>query len=672
MNHDQLIQFYYLVRSLYWNNQVGQLTDEAQAALIQALNEAQGGIQKAIAKKIERWGRALQWTQELEQEVVASISEALAGSASAVAEFITATAVGTATATLAEYNALLSFDGKASGVKLAEGLTAAQIKQFFEEQPLGGKLLKEWVQDAFDSGAQASILAAIREGVVAGEGYEALVERVMTATDIGFIRSRRDVAMLVKTYVQSANVGAQDVVFKENEDVIKGYVRREALDNRTCRTCFTGETFVEPLGALQGVSKGLYTGEMVIITTATGKQLEGTPNHPILTPAGWLPLDKIKPNQQIINATVLKSSRTLGVENICMPSMFCELFDSLGSSSLSEIRTESTSPDDFQGDGVGFDKKIDIVTPNLFLGNQFCDAVCNQRGVDEKLCLGHNAASLFPDGSFNHLFVSSFAPLLSPQKATILAHNRIKPFFAPVQLFHDFFRRNSIVKHDKSLISGDFAITASVIPGDVFHKFTLNEKLCNCSSGYTVDFSNLTSRFPIDITIDNVVSVERKFRTVHVYNLHTCQGLYIANGIIVKNCALNDGMFYKTNEQRPSLPAHPSCRGIWIPKTVSYKELGIELEELDEVLRSWNIREDGTIDTGGKKILSYGKISGDFGAWYDSLSDKDKMKTSIGPIRGKLLKSGAVTWRQLVDKKTGRPFLLDELGFDNYGNKLDG
>ena len=373
MNHDQLIQFYYLVRSLYWNNQVGQLTDEAQAALIQALNEAQGGIQKAIAKKIERWGRALQWTQELEQEVVASISEALAGTSSAVAEFITATAVGTATATLAEYNALLSFDGKASGVKLAEGLTAAQIKQFFEEQPLGGKLLKEWVQDAFDGGTQASILSAIREGIVAGEGYEALVERVMMATDIGFIRSRRDVVMLVKTYVQSANVGAQDVVFKENEEVIKGYTRRETLDNRTCRLC-----------------------------------------------------------------------------------------------------------------------------------------------------------------------------------------------------------------------------------------------------------------------------------------------------------ALNDGMFYKKNEQRPSLPAHPSCRGVWIPKTASYKELGIELEELDDVLRSWNIRDDGTIDTGGKKILSYGKISGDFGAWYDSLSDTDKMKTSIGPIRGKLLKSGAVTWRQLVDKKTGRPFLLDELGFDNYGNKLNG
>lgn len=372
MTHDELLNVYFHVRSLYWNNQVGQLTDEAQAALVQTLRDLQRELEKSLAQSMEQWATVPEWTRDLERQIAADLAEMLGGTASTVAEFITATAVGTATATLAEYNAILSFDGKASGVKLAEGLTAAQIKQFFEEQPLGGKLLKDWVQDSFDHMTQDSILQAIRDGVAAGEGYKAIVDRVMSAVDIGFIRSRRDIGLLARTYIQSANVGAQEAVFKENEDVIKGYTRRETLDNRTCRLC-----------------------------------------------------------------------------------------------------------------------------------------------------------------------------------------------------------------------------------------------------------------------------------------------------------ALNDGKFYKKGEQRPNLPAHGGCRGLWIPKTVSYKELGIPLDDLNEVLRSWSIREDGAIGTGGKKIIASGKITGSFENWFQSLSDKDKGKTSIGAVRTRLLKSGAVKWDDLTDKATGRLYLLEELGFDQHGNRLE-
>ena len=373
MNHDELMQLYYYVRSLYWNNKVGQLTDKAQAALVQTLQEFQRELRKNLQEELTTWGTASTWTKELEDEVSSWLSATLAAPSASVAEFITATAVGTATATIAEYNALLSFDGKAAGVKLAEGLTQEQIKQFFEAQPLGGRLLKDWVQSAFDEGVQASMLRAIREGVAAGEGYEAIVDRVMAATDIGFIRSRRDIVMLVRTYVQSANTGAQEAVFEQNTDVIKGYVRRETLDNRTCRVC-----------------------------------------------------------------------------------------------------------------------------------------------------------------------------------------------------------------------------------------------------------------------------------------------------------ALNDGVLYKKNEKRPELPAHPGCRGLWIPKTKSYRELGLDINDLNEVLRAWTIREDGAIGTGGKKVIKAGTIQGNYGEWFNSLSATDKAKTSIGPVRSRLLSSGAVTWKGLVDKKTGRPYTLAELGFDQAGNKLEG
>lgn len=70
------------------------------------------------------------------------------------------------------------------------------MKQFFQDQPLGGKLLSDWVGNAFSTGARDSILDAIREGVVMGEGYRKLVKRVMTAADTGFSITQREATTL--------------------------------------------------------------------------------------------------------------------------------------------------------------------------------------------------------------------------------------------------------------------------------------------------------------------------------------------------------------------------------------------------------------------------------------------------------------------------------------------
>ena len=39
-----------------------------------------------------------------------------------------------------------------------------------------------------------------------------------------------------------------------------------------------------------------------------------------------------------------------------------------------------------------------------------------------------------------------------------------------------------------------------------------------------------------------------------------------------------------------------------------------------------------------------------------------RVQPTIGPVRGKLLESGAVKWNDLWDKKTGLPYTLEQLG----------
>ena len=135
-------------------------------------------------------------------------------------------------------------------------------------------------------------------------------------------------------------------------------------------------------------------------------------------------------------------------------------------------------------------------------------------------------------------------------------------------------------------------------------------------------------------------------------------------------CAFADGLYYGKGEKRPALPIHPGCRGLYIPKTVSFRELGLDIDDLEDEARHWAIRKDGAIGEGGKKFLRFGKINGTFKEWWESLPDEDKARTGVGPVRTKLLLDGKVTWEQLIEKETGRKPLMKDLGFDTLGKPL--
>lgn len=132
-----------------------------------------------------------------------------------------------------------------------------------------------------------------------------------------------------------------------------------------------------------------------------------------------------------------------------------------------------------------------------------------------------------------------------------------------------------------------------------------------------------------------------------------------------------DGQQYPIDvESRPPVPRHENCRCLYLGVPKTFRELGLDMEEFEEVARPWAMRGTGNLGTSGAKIEEYGTSKEDFHGWLMSLPEDSQLKTSIGPVRLRLLKEGKVSWDELSNKQTGLPYTLKELGFDEQGNPL--
>ena len=127
--------------------------------------------------------------------------------------------------------------------------------------------------------------------------------------------------------------------------------------------------------------------------------------------------------------------------------------------------------------------------------------------------------------------------------------------------------------------------------------------------------------------------------------------------------------FYGKDEEHPPMIRHPRCRCFPRTKTVSYRSLGIDIDELEPIEKAIVTRgyEDEMgrwvippVDVGGAKIQSIRfHRDGLKGAFQDMPAKQQA--AMIGPKRLELLKSGKISMDDLVDKRTGRLVLLDDL-----------
>ena len=119
----------------------------------------------------------------------------------------------------------------------------------------------------------------------------------------------------------------------------------------------------------------------------------------------------------------------------------------------------------------------------------------------------------------------------------------------------------------------------------------------------------------------------------------------------------------------PVIPLHINCRCFPEPITKTFRELGVDIDEMKEAYKPYTIRGKidpvtgkvipGKIGVGGGRVISTGRFLGTYDDFFKELPEKVQTQM-LGPTRLGLYKSGKLKLSGLADSK-GNAFLIKEL-----------
>ncbi|MBI5954362.1 MAG: hypothetical protein HY865_22120 [Chloroflexi bacterium] len=324
--------------------------------------------------------------------------------------------------------------------------------------------------------------------------------------------------------------------------------------------CVVGETVVSGSNASLAYRRE-YSGEVIVIRTASGNELTITPNHPILTTNGWVAAGLLRKGDNVISRRLSDGIVDARPNNNKKPTLIKDVFCSLAENGKRVVFFGS--PEDFHGDGA--DGKVDIVFSDSLLRDDVNSALFHdfeEVGFGFSSCLSN---PLVAESAFSEVCIS---PLHSPDGAVgtpcqfgspILPKpfhpnsdgfgfcfcNR-KPKFC--KSFSDnrvctsepdrnfFFGQSALIEPDNLVLVENkppvpLRITAGKFLESEFIQTNPNYFLTALEMTGDVAFTH-----PALVKPDEIIFIQRKFMVTHVYNLETDTGWYYSNGIVTHNC----------------------------------------------------------------------------------------------------------------------------------------
>lgn len=194
-------------------------------------------------------------------------------------------------------------------------------------------------------------------------------------------------------------------------------------------------------------------------------------------------------------------------------------------------------------------------------------------------------------------------------------------------------------------------------------------------TGYPTAVSALRVALGLEVGSKNARDLESVFKTyVQSVMVSAQQQIYAANKDVVKQvewtaimepgntktgkgtcprCIALDGQrWVTTNYNRPPCPLHTRCRCMLYPVTKTWKDLGFDIEEMEDAYQPWTVR-----DKNGR-IIEHG-LENSYADWFGTRSNAFQ-DNAIGPKRAELYRQGKLKLSELVDKK-GALITLDKL-----------
>lgn len=331
--------------------------------------------------------------------------------------------------------------------------------------------------------------------------------------------------------------------------------------------CFPGDSVFNSFDCVNKIFRRWYCGDLSSIVTDNGFIIEATPNHPVLTTRGWVPINQIQVGDEIVGA-LSEAFDGVKVDEHYRKSTFKDCFNTF--SKVFGTRFALGSHNNFHGD-VSADETVDIIDIDCELSDKvdimflekFCEFIlawAETRRVSEVLSSDSRLlASLFSSVRIPAGIVSSFHQFFSIvarcESHTILHTLRSGSWFntildQPVLYdvegnlisFRKFFNTKSASVEFKQLMNRQLykimwrAISETGLSSVNSIGAETLAQIVSANSELSSNFLNSQSAFKERYRVSN--NVMRKF-TGHVFNLETVNNYYGISAVELHNqCSL--------------------------------------------------------------------------------------------------------------------------------------
>lgn len=331
---------------------------------------------------------------------------------------------------------------------------------------------------------------------------------------------------------------------------IAGSIAEAILAGLMHPNCFPGEVLVSAPSGVVAADARRYEGPLVVIHTASGDELPVTPNHPVLTPEGWVPAGQLKVGQDVLRYRADVQHPALGTpDDEQVPARIGDVFDALRQSSPVPPLRVPVSPEQFHGDGLGSDVDVVLADGELRhrVGQERSESDLLSGGMGPVSLLaggpafevadrpGHASDSVVGCGHLRLALVDAHALPLAP-----LGLVPVGAVSAPEESGTD--GRLSPVQSGGDLALGDAVQVKPDSFGDPVGLPLLGhsgsaELAVERGAAEAHAGRDLVGALASRVSADRVVQVELRAEwSGHVYNLQTRDGWYTANGLVVSNC----------------------------------------------------------------------------------------------------------------------------------------
>lgn len=329
--------------------------------------------------------------------------------------------------------------------------------------------------------------------------------------------------------------------------------------------CFPAGVVVSGPRAVASTARW-YAGEIIELRTAAGHFVPVTPNHPILTPKGWVAAGLLQEGDYVVSGgNGERVGALVDPDDYQVPALIEEVVGAFDNALGGIAVRMPVSAEDFHGDGCG--SKICVVRSDGLLGDAFDTPLCEPHL--KQLLAGGDVGSVGLAGEGHS--AALLGGMLSASGGDVRCRGESAVLLGGALGRHEAVGLGPATKFNASgnqagfdgaaanaemsgkrtnrlarlVASDDFGIgqrhsqgCGAQSPGSaaVAQDSTLGEGLLELLGAHLDLGRGFDVALAGQVCLDRILNVGRVFSAGHVYNLETSNGWYFANNIIAHNC----------------------------------------------------------------------------------------------------------------------------------------